>query len=80
MICPGCQTDGILTSQLKICWCHAELCANCMPEHVKTCTAYARPSMESGGTPRSMPTPPAFKGKHGFEAVVSVMKRIQRTR
>jgi len=77
MTCPGCQTDGILTSHLKICWCHAELCEACMSAHIKTCTTYARPTIESGGKPRTMPTPPAFKGKNGFEAVVSVMKRVQ---
>lgn len=80
MTCPGCKTDHLIAKSLQICWCQAELCSSCMVTHLETCTASTRPDSSRIQdshplTPRGMPKLHAQKG--GFEAVMSVMKRIK---
>lgn len=82
MTCQGCKTDNLVAKSLQICWCQAELCTSCMATHLETCTASARPASSSSAEgqplkPRGMPKLHAQKG--GFEAVMSVMKRIKKT-
>lgn len=83
MTCQDCKTDNLIAKSLQICWCQAELCAACMPKHLETCTAAARPASSPARDgerlkPKGMPKLHAQKG--GFEAVMSVMKRIKRSR
>lgn len=83
MMCQGCKTDNLVAKSLQICWCRAEFCTSCMPKHLETCTASARPAASNPTDgqplkPRGMPKLHTQKG--GFEAVMSVMKRIKRSR
>lgn len=83
MTCHGCKTEDLRVTEMRICWCQAELCATCLETHTKTCTAYARPAAcavqdDTILRPRGLPKLRPQKG--GFEAVLSVMKRMKRRR